>query len=272
MEFVDGPNDYIIATNTPLLWIDPWGESKRFPGLEGLKSFDFDKFRQSLSFSSPAEFGKKALNEVFGVPLGIYDFYTEKGTYEKIWNETGIHNIYTNGILTSFEQAKENARSLNADLFYNPSRGFVADITQSFMQKTAGRFSPGSLETGYADVLQSLSGSKLSMISHSQGTATATTALEILHRRGVKLKEGSKAYFFAPITFTDRIKKASIDVGLPVENKDYFIRSRDKDSVPLLTSTLNPVSHINGWLNLPYVNKEHAFKNYREDAIKEGIL
>jgi len=30
MEFVDGPNDYIIATNNPLLWIDPWGESKRF--------------------------------------------------------------------------------------------------------------------------------------------------------------------------------------------------------------------------------------------------
>ena len=137
------------------------------------------------------------------------------------------------------------------------------------MQKTAGRFSPGSLETGYADVLQSLSKDPLKMISHSQGTATTTCALEILGRRGVIFDKKSSAIFLAPVTLTGRIRSASEKVRLLDQNTKIY--PRKYDPVPLMTSTLNPVSHIEGWANF-YRIEEHGAERYFEDSEKKGWL
>jgi len=255
MGYIDGPNEYILAMNNPLLWIDPYGLWKR------------------QAWNSVTNLTEQTVG---AIPLGIYDFFTEEGKYYpqssaniKI-TDTGARPIYTNGIQTSYEEAQRTADKLGADLFYNPPRGFFADGIQTIMQKTIGRYFPGSLERSYANTLNDIKitfDSPVQLISHSQGTVTTTGALEVLRKDGIYLKPGSSAVFLAPATLETRINYASGNAGISPQ-----ILPNKNDFVSETQSTFNMKRQMNGWSHLSNVIEEHDVNKYIDEAIERGYI
>jgi hypothetical protein len=209
--------------------------------------------------------------------LGLYDFFTEKPelvTPEQVKLQKDAIPIHTNGIFGSRQAAQKVADALGAYVVYNPSKGAFSDITQSFWQKTLGRFVAGGLARGHADFVKQISkngNDQVMLIGHSQGTITLTQSLEILHREGFLLAEGSSALFLAPATLQGRIRNIA-NKTIPGGNQNYWIMVRDKDFVPQTLSTLNPINHFKGWINLPAVGREHNAGRYLNDAKNDGIL
>ena len=256
MGFIDGPNQYFYCMNNPLGYIDPFGTNKRAL-LEGI--------------------GREAI----GIPRGIYDFFFEKGKYIP-YEKLGIDyvgspksktpRIYTNGILTSLDAAKRTTKELGADLYYNPSNGFLADVTQSALQKTLGRFVPGSLGAGYANKIKELGKLEaIELFSHSQGTITQTVALEHLNRQRQKFGfyADSRAIFMAPVTLQSRID----NISPKFPNLTTHIEVNQKDFVTQTLRTLNPVNYIQGWSNVFATGKEHSVqKTYIPLLRKKGII
>ena len=258
MGYIDGPNEYILAMNNPLLWIDPYGLWKR------------------QAWNTVSYVTERTVNEVLGVPLGIYDFFTEEGKYYpqspaniKI-TDTGARPIYTNGINTSYEYAQRTANELGADLFYNPPRGYVADGTQTILQKTIGRYFPGSLERSYANTIRDINVAferPVQFISHSQGTVTTTGALELLHSEKYELIKGSSAVFLAPATLETRINYASKELDISSQ-----ILPNKNDFVSETQSTFNMRRQMNGWSHLSNVLEEHNVYKYIDEARERGYI
>ena len=241
--------------NNPLLWIDPYGLWKR------------------QAWNSVTNLTEQTVG---AIPLGIYDFFNEEGKYYpqssaniKITN-TGARPIYSNGIRTSYEEAQRTADELGADLFYNPSRGFVADATQTILQKTIGRYFPGSLERSYANTIRDINVAferPVQFISHSQGTVTTTGTLELLHSEKYELIKGSSAVFLAPATLETRIEKACREIQI-----NYNTYPRNNDFVSETQSTFNMKRQMNGWSHLLDVLEEHDVYKYIDEARKRGYI
>ncbi len=84
--------------------------------------------------------------------------------------------VHINGMGVPYEQALADANSLDAALFYNPSNGFIADLTESALQKFTGT---SSLGRGLRHALGPYvaRGGEATIFAHSQGALIASNAV-----------------------------------------------------------------------------------------------
>ncbi len=89
--------------------------------------------------------------------------------------EDGTIPIYTNGILGNRGDFQDILNTDGVPGYFNPSRGFFADLAQSFGQKFFG-WAGDPLAAGFA---RGLAGANhpLTITAHSQGTLTVTNAV-----------------------------------------------------------------------------------------------
>jgi len=163
MGFAESSNFYWFANADPVSLVDPFG----------LGASDGGGF-----WSGVGRVLGLVARESIGVPRGILDYFFENGVPPSggLAHYTGAH---MNGIHGNEKEFRRDTEQLNLAGYYNPSSGFLADVTQTILSMLLLGFGD-SLGNGFSSFLHQLPSSALSNISvHSQ--ATAHTSMQALH-------------------------------------------------------------------------------------------
>ncbi|MDX9701463.1 MAG: RHS repeat-associated core domain-containing protein [Candidatus Auribacterota bacterium] len=251
--YIDGPNGYIYVSNNPINLIDPFG-------LKREKGF----------FGKVADETKTFVQNIYSPYVALYNHFFEEldfGVNNPVQSETDPVSMYSNGIKTTKEQATTTGSALHVNVVaYNPSNNFLTDVIETGLDKTLGRIIPSRKAKQYAQFTNDMA-APTTHYFHSQGTVTGASAFEEFHRQYGNLKSGSQAVFMAPATLTGRIENAAEGVRVTPT-----ILINVNDFVPQTQSTLNPINHLKGWLNVGNVSEEHSVYKYIEMGKQKGYI
>jgi pimeloyl-ACP methyl ester carboxylesterase len=155
--------------------------------------------------------------------------------------------ITVNGLMNEFDEAVQKGFQQIGDnpytIAYNESSGFIADLTESFLDKFVG---PSNKSVELADLFYALDlqGIKINLVAHSQGTLIATNALEILRDRGIVLSNLQSIAFNGPAVTPWAAEAMAQFHSVSPENFSYFSNSFDFVGNVIGTSTLNPLKLV----------------------------
>lgn len=145
--------------------------------------------------------------------------------------------IFVPGINTTEEASINIATKKDIPVFYNPSHGSIADVTESFLEKITFT---GSVDRQFASVLNQTT-NPINIIAHSQGTIITSNALVQLGFTGQKLAEGSKvAYMAAAISQPRAIISAFMGRAAASYTTNLF------DPISVTGPNVNPVKFFGG--------------------------
>lgn len=211
-------------------------------------------------------------NAIGGVFQGVSDWATGAGSKillpgggigspQDIANYNG--NILTNGILTSEKDAQGLANQFGMPVFYNPSHGLIADLTESTLQKLTGT---SALGRQFGNVLMQ-SHTAVHIFAHSQGGLTTANALLSIKLAGNKLASGSLVDFVgsAQGPISSGVLAKAVGASLNRFSTNVF------DPINLVQPSLNPVKLIGGAVGGPLtLAKQHSLQKAYAMEIKTG--
>ncbi|MBN1521804.1 MAG: hypothetical protein JW928_04660 [Candidatus Aureabacteria bacterium] len=162
--------------------------------------------------------------------------------------------ILVNGITTEFKPAIQNAIEEGADyLFYNPTSGPVADLTESLLQKITFT---SSVDRQLASGLRQISG-KISIIAHSQGTIVTANALLNNGLRG-QANVSSVNYLAAAVSQPRAFISAWMSGSKAYYGTNFY------DPINLAGPNINPFKFLGGLAGgIIYQAKFHTLDQYQ---------
>ena len=163
-------------------------------------------------------------------------------------------NIATNGILVSPQDAQAFANTNGVPVFYNPSHGGIADLTESLLQKVTGTSSIGRQ---FGNVLLQ-AGGPANIIAHSQGALTASNAFLSIAMQGKQLAAGSQISFAGPATNSLTTSALAKFAGVTVaQSRTHFL-----DPISLVQPSLRPAQLVGGLLGIATGSGIQQHTNY----------
>lgn len=147
-------------------------------------------------------------------------------------------NILTNGILTSEADAMNLANTYKMPVFYNPSHGLIADLTEATLQK----FTMTSAIGRQLGSIALQSGVSVKLLAHSQGALTVGNAFMKIALSGGKLVSGSTAEFYGS---ADNAIAAKLFAKLAGASLKRF-SSNIFDPINVVQPNLNPIKFAGG--------------------------
>ena len=197
----------------------------------------------------------------WNVGVGVKDWASGRGVYYDVANNSEITEkeivakygkegakVFTNGITQDFQNAIDLAKKQGADiLFYNPTHGAIADLTECTL--------------GYATGTESLSrqlgrltiSMRVELIGYSQGSIISANALIYSGLHGGAVA-GSKISIFGSAVGGIREWFSSAVSGA-INGGSYV---HHFDPIRLTSSEINPVGYLEGFLGLISGGSQHA--------------
>ncbi|MGE0467631.1 MAG: RHS repeat-associated core domain-containing protein [Steroidobacteraceae bacterium] len=159
-------------------------------------------------------------------------------------SKTVFVNGMKNDLQTAAVKALKQTGESSATLFYNPSHGFIADLTESFLMKITGTSSLGNQLAG---VLQNYSG-LTAIVAHSQGSLIVSNALGVLAQSGFR--------FASQVSITYYGSAANVIVGRGLAQSvgaNLNVVNHALDAVGNIVgfNTLNPIKFVGSILASP---------------------
>jgi RHS repeat-associated protein len=161
------------------------------------------------------------------------------------------NTVFVNGMLNNVDQAaayalKQTGTPIGGDvtLFYNPTHGFVADVTEAIIMKFTGQ---SALGNELAQILTS--GDYQWVVAHSQGTLIVNDALTTLSSAGFTFDNGLSITYFGSAANSLVAQGLSQSVGATFEGA--FNSPFDAVGNVLGLNTLNPFRIVGSILAFP---------------------
>lgn len=194
--FEDGMNLYAFILNNPLINSDPFGlsvenEKNNSGFIQQLKEFVEQK---DLSIIEKAMYYTK---DIVGNALKFYsmNFFTDKSRIINLRTDPDplLLTVFTNGVNNTEAYAKESCENVmasldltrvNIDLFYNHSKGSIADLKECLFDKSeiSSKISR-QLIPHITNFLDKDPSRRCLIICHSQGATKVENALKFLPER-----------------------------------------------------------------------------------------
>lgn len=152
--------------------------------------------------------------------------------------------IYVNGILTDSNRALEQAnqfRSLGYSIqkvAHNPTHGFIADMTEAFLQKLTFT---SSVDRQLAGLVNHLN--RISLSGHSQGSLIVSNSLLSLGMRQSVGTIADVAYLSTPLSQP----RAFISARIGQVAGDILYANNWGDPINLVGPNLNPIQFMSGF-------------------------
>jgi RHS repeat-associated protein len=165
-------------------------------------------------------------------------------------NDASTNKLFTNGIkntlLEAAQKALEQTKSSVAILFYNPTSGWIADLTESALMKLTGT---SSLGNQLAALLQNSRGIT-TIVAHSQGSLIVSNALNVIGKSGFRFEQTITIIYNGPAANGQIAKKLAFNVGANLQtpiNSHFF----DIVGNVIGGNTANPFKIIGSILAVP---------------------
>lgn len=186
-----------------------------------------------------------AVHTAWRVSVGVQDWVQESraGVFDvHTGSQSAVQSaqkVYTNGMNTKLDAAIEAAGKEQADkLFYNPTDGPIADLTESILQKLTGT---SSIDRQLAFHLEGLE--KINLIGHSQGSITVGNVLLNLGLRDHRGIISSVEFQASPLTQARAYLSAAMS-GLT--SRDVKFDNNFFDPINVVGPNMNPVQLAGG--------------------------
>jgi len=181
-------------------------------------------FTRGLKYASTAV---AAAYVAWNVGVGIKEWAVGKANITDLaGNPASLESgdsIYNNGMLTDLEKAKSQAAYFNkvknagiTKIAHNQTNGFIADFTESFLQKITFT---SSIDRQLANAVQGLN--NITLVGHSQGTLTVGNALLNLGFRDSRNIVTNAKFYSTPLSQPRAFVSAAIGGGLNTQHVTY---------------------------------------------------
>ena len=194
---------------------------------------------------------KKSVSKFFSVKEKGYMLYPAFGSD----NLEDYPVLATNGILAKEQHMQEFSNLHNIPVYYNPSKGVIRDIWQSFLQKING--GNDNLAKGLAEELEGVESKKV-LLAHSQGTITSKNSGLFYDMENI-----SHQIYKSPAAFKANAEEAAKKIGSTLR---YDLPVGDISN--LLAPSLNPARIVSSVLDVSCLTCIHKSNNL-EEAYRE---
>jgi RHS repeat-associated protein len=194
-----------------------------------------------------------------GIKEGVNDWANEHGQWYLVSQGAGEpvplegpiggYKIFVNGMLNDLKLAASNALQQSGEseveLFYNPTHGFIADLTESVLMKVTGS---SSLGNQLAEALANTPGIS-EIFAHSQGSLVVSNAMGVLAQEGFHFTADFGVVYFGNAANNMVARELANKIGASFVGG--FSHEFDLVGNVVGMNTLNPIKIIGSILRAP---------------------